>query len=336
MTSLAAYSSSALTTFAPASTNAWSGSRRRRLRRPRRGSRARPPSACRALRAPGRRGVLRPQFPGDADLHGHHRPSDAVGWTARCTGGVRPIRTVQCAEGHACGMPRRPRTPNAAAGMLLAVGSAQGADALTFVRMVRGRRGSGRGGPGRRRARGRRRPRGDGRRESRARRARRGDLRGHGRAAPARGLPHRHGRSGGRTPGRLLEPRGDRRPGPRPRSPASPAGSPPRPAAPRHRRPAAPRRGRAAARRGRRRPPPWPRTSHRRPVHGGPARSPRSPGTMRATPTDARPASTVARDVRRRDQAVDALGERDRGCLVTHPDEQQHRTRRRRGVRRRP
>jgi hypothetical protein len=31
----------------------------------------------------------------------------------------------------------RPRTPNAAAGMLLAVGSAQGADALTFVRMVR-------------------------------------------------------------------------------------------------------------------------------------------------------------------------------------------------------
>lgn len=31
----------------------------------------------------------------------------------------------------------RPRIPNAAAGMLLAVGSAQGADALTFVRMVR-------------------------------------------------------------------------------------------------------------------------------------------------------------------------------------------------------
>ena len=40
-------------------------------------------------------------------------------------------------EGHACGMRRQPRTPNAAAGMLLAVGSAQGADALTFVRMVR-------------------------------------------------------------------------------------------------------------------------------------------------------------------------------------------------------
>ena len=40
-------------------------------------------------------------------------------------------------EGHACGMRHWPRTPNAAAGMLLAVGSAQGADALTFVRMVR-------------------------------------------------------------------------------------------------------------------------------------------------------------------------------------------------------
>ncbi len=40
-------------------------------------------------------------------------------------------------EVHACGMRPRPRTPNAAAGMLLAVGSAQGADALTFVRMVR-------------------------------------------------------------------------------------------------------------------------------------------------------------------------------------------------------
>jgi hypothetical protein len=38
---------------------------------------------------------------------------------------------------HACAMRHRPRTPNAAAGMLLAVGSAQGADALTFVRMVR-------------------------------------------------------------------------------------------------------------------------------------------------------------------------------------------------------
>ena len=36
-----------------------------------------------------------------------------------------------------CGMGPRPRIPNAAAGMLLAVGSAQGADALTFVRMVR-------------------------------------------------------------------------------------------------------------------------------------------------------------------------------------------------------
>jgi hypothetical protein len=34
-------------------------------------------------------------------------------------------------------MQARPRLPNAAAGMLLAVGSAQGADALTFVRMVR-------------------------------------------------------------------------------------------------------------------------------------------------------------------------------------------------------
>ena len=40
-------------------------------------------------------------------------------------------------EGHACGMRLQPRTPHAAAGMLLAVGSAQGADALTFVRMVR-------------------------------------------------------------------------------------------------------------------------------------------------------------------------------------------------------
>ena len=40
-------------------------------------------------------------------------------------------------EGHAWVMGHRPRTPNAAAGMLLAVGSAQGADALTFVRMVR-------------------------------------------------------------------------------------------------------------------------------------------------------------------------------------------------------
>jgi hypothetical protein len=38
---------------------------------------------------------------------------------------------------HDCGMGPRPRTPNAAAGMLLAVGSAQGADALTFVRMIR-------------------------------------------------------------------------------------------------------------------------------------------------------------------------------------------------------
>jgi hypothetical protein len=38
---------------------------------------------------------------------------------------------------HDCGMGPRPRIPNAAAGMLLAVGSAQGADALTFVRMIR-------------------------------------------------------------------------------------------------------------------------------------------------------------------------------------------------------
>jgi hypothetical protein len=38
---------------------------------------------------------------------------------------------------HAWNMRLHPRTPNAAAGMLLAVGSAQGADALTFVRMVR-------------------------------------------------------------------------------------------------------------------------------------------------------------------------------------------------------
>jgi hypothetical protein len=34
-------------------------------------------------------------------------------------------------------MHARPRVPNAAAGMLLAVGTAQGADALTFVRMIR-------------------------------------------------------------------------------------------------------------------------------------------------------------------------------------------------------
>ena len=40
-------------------------------------------------------------------------------------------------EVHACGMHPRPRLPNAAAGMLLAVGSTQGTDALTFVRMVR-------------------------------------------------------------------------------------------------------------------------------------------------------------------------------------------------------
>ena len=225
-------------------------------------------------------------------------------------------------EGHACGMRPRPRTPNAAAGMLLAVGSAQGADALTFVRMVRDHGIRAEANPfvaalaaG-----------GDlaamVAAEGGARGARRRDLRGRRRAAPARGVPGRHVRRRGRARRRVLERRGDRRAG---------AGADPQlvggdgrlewrgcPAAA----PASSGGGRHAWT-----PPPaslaayiassarWRRSGSKS----------RSPGTMSATPTDAPTCFNPSRrDVGRGHERVDPLGEGHGGRLVADADEQHH------------